>query len=130
MLFLVTQNFIYFLKIFIYSFIHSFIHSFMAVLGISCSMQDLLVAACQLLVAACMWDLVPPPGIKSGPPALGARRLTHRTTREVPKNLKIRMREGKNAIQRKTNEPNCISNEYHNHRGERGRKREIHFSGL
>ena len=31
-----------------------------------------------------MWDLVPQPGIKPGPPALGAWSLTHWTTREVP----------------------------------------------
>ena len=33
---------------------------------------------------AYMWDLVPQPGIKPGPPALGARSLTHWTTRKVP----------------------------------------------
>ena len=31
-----------------------------------------------------MWDLVPWPGIKPGPPALGAESLNHRTSREVP----------------------------------------------
>ena len=31
-----------------------------------------------------MWDLVPWPGIKPGPPALGAQGLKHWTTREVP----------------------------------------------
>ena len=45
----------------------------------------LLVVACELLVAACMWDLVPQPGIEPGSPALGARSLTHWTTREVPR---------------------------------------------
>ena len=60
----------------------------------TCSMQDLLVAACRLLVAApgllvaeCMWDLVPRPGIEPGPPALWAQSLTHWTTGEVPKIL-------------------------------------------
>ena len=43
-----------------------------------------LVAACKLLVAACMRDLVPGPGIEPGPPVMGARSLTHWTTREVP----------------------------------------------
>ena len=38
----------------------------------------------QVLVVACMWDLVSWPGIEPGPPALGARTLTHWTTREVP----------------------------------------------
>ena len=50
----------------------------------SCSMKDLLVAACGLLVAAGMRDLVPQPGIEPGPPALGARSLNCWTTREVP----------------------------------------------
>ena len=31
-----------------------------------------------------MWDLVPGPGIKPRPPALGAQRLNHWATREVP----------------------------------------------
>ncbi|KAM9093683.1 glutathione-specific gamma-glutamylcyclotransferase 1 isoform 1-T1 [Megaptera novaeangliae] len=45
---------------------------------------DFLVVACGLLVAACMRDLVPQPGIETRPPALGVRSLTHWTTREVP----------------------------------------------
>ena len=43
-----------------------------------------LVAACELLVEACMQDLAPRPGIEPGPPALGVQSLTHWTTREVP----------------------------------------------
>ena len=43
------------------------------------------VLACGLLVAACMYDLVPQPGIEPRPSALGAQSLTHWTTREVPK---------------------------------------------
>ena len=43
-----------------------------------------LVAACGLLVAACMQDLVPRPRIEPRPPALRARSVTHWTTREVP----------------------------------------------
>ena len=31
-----------------------------------------------------MWELVPQPGIKPGPPALGVWSLSHWTTREVP----------------------------------------------
>ena len=46
--------------------------------------RGIFVAACELLVVACMQDLVPRPGIEPGPPALGARSLTHWTTREVP----------------------------------------------
>ena len=45
---------------------------------------DFLVAACGLLVAACIRDLVPQPGIESRPPALGTQSLTHWATREVP----------------------------------------------
>ena len=41
---------------------------YLAALGLSCS----------------MWDLAPWPGIKPGPPALGAQSLSHWTTREVP----------------------------------------------
>ena len=37
-----------------------------------------------VLVASCLRDLVPQPGIQPGPPALGAQSLTHWTTREVP----------------------------------------------
>ena len=43
-----------------------------------------LVVACELSVAACVWDLVPWPGIEPRPLALGARSLNHCTTREVP----------------------------------------------
>ena len=43
-----------------------------------------LVAAHEIFVAACVWDIVPRPGIEPGPPALGVRSLTHWTTREVP----------------------------------------------
>ena len=48
-----------------------------------------LVAACGLLVVACMRDLVPQPGIEPGPPALGAWSLTHWTAREVPESFFI-----------------------------------------
>ena len=39
------------------------IYFILTVPGLSCT--------CGLIVAACMWDLVPQPGIKPGPPALG-----------------------------------------------------------
>ena len=39
---------------------------------------------CWVLVAACMRDLVPQPGVEPGPLALGVRSLTHWTTREAP----------------------------------------------
>ena len=48
-----------------------------------------LVVACELLVAACMRDLVPRLGIELGPLALEARSLTHWTTREVPQQPKL-----------------------------------------
>ena len=65
-------------------FIYLFNLFISAVPGLSCNMRDLLVAACRLLVAACMQDLVPWPGIEPRPPALGAWSLTHKTTKEVP----------------------------------------------
>ena len=50
----------------------------------SCGMQTSWLRACELLVVECMRDLVPRPGIKPGPLALGVWSLTHWTTREVP----------------------------------------------
>ena len=49
-----------------------------------------LVVACELLVAACLWDLVPWPGIEPGPPALGARSLNHCAIREVAEIIEFR----------------------------------------
>ena len=40
--------------------------------------------ACELLVAACTWDLFPWPGMEPGSPALGARSLNHCGPGEVP----------------------------------------------
>ena len=45
--------------------------------------------AAPVLVAACMRDLVPQPGLGPGPPALGAQSLNHWTTREVPGNVSL-----------------------------------------
>ena len=63
----------------------------MAALDLHCGTRDIylwhvgsLVVAWELLVEACMRDLVPRPGIEPGPPALGVWSLTHWTTREVP----------------------------------------------
>ena len=62
---------------------------YLAVLGLSCSIQDLcwllwvLVVACGIF-SCDMWDLVPWPGIKPRPHALRAQSLNHWTTREVP----------------------------------------------
>lgn len=46
------------------------------------SLQDTLVAACELVVATCR-VLVLLPGNKPMPPALGAQALSHWTTRRV-----------------------------------------------
>ena len=53
-----------------------------------------LVVACELLVvlmvslvAVCMWDLVPWPGIEPRPPVLRTQSLNHCSTREVSTNL-------------------------------------------
>ena len=67
-----------------------FIYSFWLWGRLSCGAQDLRFGARDPLlrhadsVAACVWSLVPRPGIEPGPPALGAWSLTHWTTREVP----------------------------------------------
>ena len=70
-------TFIYFFKTYYY-FLDLFIYLFiLAVPGLSCGMRD-------LLVVACMQDLVPQAGIEPRPPALGAQVPTHWTTRKVP----------------------------------------------
>ena len=51
--------------------------------GPSCSMQDLLAAACELFSCG-VWDLVPWLGIEPGPHAMRTQSLSHWTTREVP----------------------------------------------
>ena len=75
---LLYSSWVFFFLIFIYLF--WLYRVLVAVRGIF----FFLVAACGLLVAACMWDLVPWPGIEPRPPALGAWSLTHWTTREIP----------------------------------------------
>ena len=50
-------------------FLNIYLFIYLSVLGLSCGMRALLVAAC---------------GIEPGPPALGAWSLNHWTTREVP----------------------------------------------
>ena len=43
------------------------------------------IFSCVIWTLSCgMWDLVPWPGIKPGPPALGEQSLNYLTTREVP----------------------------------------------
>ena len=69
------HNLLFLKKIFIYIF---------RLCQVLVAARGIFVVACELLVAACMWDLVPRLGIEPGPPALGAQSLTHWTTREVP----------------------------------------------
>ena len=56
---------------------------YLGVLGLSCSTQDHLDAACEVFRYG-MWDLVSWPRMEPGPPALEAQTLSHWTTREVP----------------------------------------------
>ena len=46
----------------------------------------IFLEACGISICS-MWDLVPPPGIKVRPPALGVWCASHRTSREVPEDL-------------------------------------------
>jgi len=76
--------------IFIY-FIFNIYLFYLAVLGLSCTMQDLRFSllhggsfGCRMWTPNCsMQDLVPWPGIKLRLPALGMWSLSHWTTREV-----------------------------------------------
>ena len=70
------------LKIFIYLF--WLCRSLLRHAGSSSWRVGFLVAACRLLVVTCVQNLFPWPGMEPGPAALGARSLTHATTREVP----------------------------------------------
>ena len=59
----------------------------MAAPGLSCGTWDI---CCGTWTLSCgMWDLVPWPGIEPGSPTLGAQRLSHWTTREVPKSTSL-----------------------------------------
>ena len=59
--------------------------------ALSCITQDLLIVECRIFSCSMrtlrcgMWNLVPWSGIEPRPPALGAWRLSHWTTMEVPK---------------------------------------------
>ena len=69
------------------TFIFAYLFIYLAALGLSRSTQDLpsllrressLVGARKLQTLSCgMWDLVPSPGIKPGPPVLGLWSLSH-----------------------------------------------------
>ena len=64
---------------------------YLTALGLTCGIQHLFLFVCFSkwnffsFFSCSMWDLVLWPGIKLGPPALGAKSLSHWTTREVPK---------------------------------------------
>ena len=58
------------------------LHCGRGIFDLPCSMQNLLVVACEF--SCSMWDLVPSPGIEPRPPALGVQSLSHWTTKEVP----------------------------------------------
>ena len=63
-------------------FVCLFVLFHLAVPGLSCSLG---IFRCGMQTLRCsIWDLVPWPGIKPGPPALGVQSLSHWTTREVP----------------------------------------------
>ena len=66
------KRFCFFLNLFIIYFIYLF------------WLHRVLVVARRIFSCG-MWDLVPRPGIEPAAPALGARSLTHWTTREVPR---------------------------------------------
>ena len=67
------------------------IFTYLAAPGLTCSMQSLQVEhvgcfSCEMWAFSCgTWHLVPHPGIKPRPPALGGWSLSHWTTREVLK---------------------------------------------
>ena len=62
-----------------------FFFFFLAAPGLSCSTWDF---QCGMWTFSCsMWDLVPWPGIKPRPPALGAQSVNHWTIREVPSSV-------------------------------------------
>ena len=64
--------------------VFSFALPWLVALGLSCSRPAPYLRLAGSLVAACMWDLIPRPGIEPRPPALGARSPKHCATREVP----------------------------------------------
>ena len=64
------------------------------------------IFSCSVRTLSCgIWDLVPWPGIKPKPPALGARSLSHWTTREVLDMTIIVVIMG---IYKYQNLPNCV----------------------
>ena len=84
--------FIHLLSVYLFIYLFTWLHWVLA------AAHGIFVAACEILTAACgifswgmqalccgLQDLVPWPGIKPGPPALGAWSLNHWPTREVPR---------------------------------------------
>ena len=84
--------FIHLLSVYLFIYLFTWLHWVLA------AAHGIFVAACEILTAACgifswgmqalccgLQDLVSWPGIKPGPPALGAWSLNHWPTREVPR---------------------------------------------
>ena len=67
----------------------SMIHSFKKFLNLIQKILKFIVYLFLIFYTALhsMWDLIPQPGIELTPPALGAGRLNHCTSREVPRDL-------------------------------------------
>ena len=61
------------------------------------AVPSLLVAACRIFnlhggifkLSVVVWELVPQPGIETGPLALGAQSLSHWAMREIPSNVSL-----------------------------------------
>ena len=77
------MNFIDYFGSIDFFFFNIYLFIYLFALGLSCSRQatwlclaSSLAVACELLVAACVWDLVPQPGIEPRPPPLGVQSLS------------------------------------------------------
>ena len=80
-----------------------------------------LVEACQLLTCG-TWNLIPQPGIKSWPSALGAWSLSHWTTREaLPSFFVAKLRGGPLIITFRINEATSLKSSYHCLWGQNGK---------
>ena len=78
------NNFCFYGGVFLWVFFGIFKIYFIYLFILLIWMCQVLVVACEPLVATCMQDLVPRTGIEPRPPALGAWSPNHCATREVP----------------------------------------------